>query len=181
LSKQFHSKGKGKESETLMNEEIRASELRVVSDGGEQLGIISKQEALKMAESKGLDLVLISPDAKPPVAKIMDFGKHRYEMEKRKKEAKKNQKIIEIKEIKFSCKIADNDVNYKVKHAREFLEKGKHVKLRVFLRGREMANPEWGEEVLRKVWPMLEDIASIEKDIQQEGRYISLYVVPKKK
>jgi translation initiation factor IF-3 len=128
-----------------------------------------------------LDLVLISPDAKPPVAKIMDYGKHRYEVEKRKKEAKKNQKIIEIKEIKFSCKIAENDVNYKVKHAREFLEKGKHVKLRVFLRGREMANPEWGADVLKKVWPMLEDVATIEKDIQQEGRYMSMYVVPNKK
>lgn len=176
-----NNKGKSKESETIMNEEIRASELRLISDDGEQLGIVSKIEALKMAEGKGLDLVLISPDATPPVAKIMDFGKHRYELEKRKKEAKKNQKIIEIKEIKFSCKIAENDVNYKVKHAREFIEKGKHVKLRVFLRGREMQNPEWGEDVLKKVWPMLEDVASIEKDIQQESRYISLYIVPKKK
>lgn len=177
----FHNKGKGKESETQMNDEIRANEVRLIADDGAQLGIVSKQEAIKLAEAKGLDLVLISPDANPPVAKIMDYGKHRYEIEKRKKEAKKNQKIIEIKEIKFSCKIAENDVNYKVKHAREFLEKGKHVKLRVFLRGREMANPEWGIEVLKKVWPMLEDVATIEKDIQQEGRYISMYVVPNKK
>lgn len=176
-----NSKGKSKEPEVQMNDGIRSSELRVISDDGKQLGILSKLEALKIAESKGLDLVLISPGAKPPVAKVMDFGKHRYEIEKRKKEAKKNQKIIEIKEIKFSCKIAENDVNYKVKHAREFLEKGKHVKLRVFLRGREMQNPEWGEDVLKKVWPMLEDVATIEKDIAQEGRYISLYIVPKKK
>ncbi len=174
-------KGKSKELEVQMNNEIRSSELRVISDNGKQLGILSRVEALKIAENKGLDLVLISPNAKPPVAKVMDFGKHRYEMEKRKKEAKKNQKIIEIKEIKFSCKIAENDVNYKVKHAREFLKKGKHVKLRVFLRGREMQNPEWGEDVLKKVWPMLEDVAVIEKDIAQEGKYISLYIVPKKK
>jgi len=181
LSKQFNTKTKGKKDETLINDDIVAKELRVIGDDGEQLGIIARDVALKMAETKGLDLVVISPDANPPVAKIMDYGKHRYEVEKRKKEAKKNQKIIEIKEIKFSCKIAENDVNYKVKHAREFLEKGKHVKLRVFLRGREMANPEWGAEVLRKVWPMLEDIATIEKDIQQEGRYMSMYVVPNKK
>lgn len=181
MSKQFNTKTKGKKDETLINDEITAKELRVISEDGEQFGIIARDAALKIAETKGLDLVLISPDANPPVAKIMDYGKHRYEVEKRKKEAKKNQKIIEIKEIKFSCKIAENDVNYKVKHAREFLEKGKHVKLRVFLRGREMANPEWGADVLKKVWPMLEDIATIEKDIQQEGRYMSMYVVPNKK
>jgi len=181
LSKQFNTKTKGKKDETLINDEITAKELRVISEDGEQFGIIARDAALKTAEAKGLDLVLISPDANPPVAKIMDYGKHRYEVEKRKKEAKKNQKIIEIKEIKFSCKIAENDVNYKVKHAREFLEKGKHVKLRVFLRGREMANPEWGAEVLKKVWPMLADVATIEKDIQQEGRYMSMYVVPSKK
>lgn len=181
MSKQFNTKTKGKKDETLINDEITAKELRVISEDGEQFGIIARDAALKTAEAKGLDLVLISPDANPPVAKIMDYGKHRYEVEKRKKEAKKNQKIIEIKEIKFSCKIAENDVNYKVKHAKEFLEKGKHVKLRVFLRGREMANPEWGAEVLKKVWPMLADVATIEKDIQQEGRYMSMYVVPSKK
>jgi translation initiation factor IF-3 len=111
----------------------------------------------------------------------MDYGKHKYELEKKKKEARKNQKKIEVKEVKFSCKIADNDVNFKVKHAREFLEKGKHVKLRVFLKGREMAHPEWGVEVLKRVWPMLEDIGTLEKDAHQEGRYINMYVTPQKK
>lgn len=164
-----------------MNDAIRANELRVLSDEGEQFGIISKQEALEIAEAKGLDLVLVSPDAKPPVAKVMDYGKHKYEVEKKKKEARKNQKKIEVKEVKFSCKIAENDINYKVKHAREFLEKGKHVKLRVFLRGREMANPEWGIEVLQRVWPMLEDVGNLEKDAHQEGRYINMYVTPLKK
>jgi len=181
LSRQTSSRAKGKKEQTFINDEIVAKELRTVGDDGSQLGIISRDEALRLAESKGLDLVLISPDANPPVAKLMDYGKHLYEIEKRKKEAKKKQKIIEIKEIKFSCKIAENDINYKVKHTREFLEKGKHVKLRVFLRGREMSNPEWGAEVLKKVWPMVEDIATIEKDIQQEGRYVSMYVVPNKK
>jgi len=164
-----------------MNDRIRATELRVLGDDGEQFGIISRADALRIAEEKGLDLVLVSPDAKPPVAKVMDYGKHKYEVEKKKKEAKKNQKKIEVKEVKFSCKIAENDIAYKVKHAREFLEKGKHVKLRVFLRGREMANPELGVEVLRRVWPMLEDVGNLEKDAHQEGRYINMYVTPLKK
>ena len=164
-----------------MNEDIRATELRVLGDGGEQFGIISRADAIQIAEDKGLDLVLVSPDAKPPVAKVMDYGKHKYEIEKKKKEARKNQKVIDVKEVKFSCKIAENDINYKVKHAREFLEKGKHVKLRVFLRGREMANPELGVDVLKRVWPMLEDVGNLEKDAHQEGRYINMYVTPIKK
>jgi translation initiation factor IF-3 len=164
-----------------MNDSIRATELRVLGDDGEQFGIISRDEALKLADGKGLDLVLVSPNAKPPVAKIMDYGKYKYEQEKKKKEARKNQKTIDVKEVKFSCKIADGDIAYKVKHAREFLEKGKHVKLRVFLRGREMANPEWGVDVLKRVWPMLEDIGNLEQDARKDGRYINMYVTPLKK
>jgi len=174
-------RGRKKGDDVIMNDAIRANELRVLGDDGEQFGIISRAEALKISEEKGLDLVLVSPDAKPPVAKVMDYGKHKYELEKKKKEARKNQKKIEVKEVKFSCKIAENDIAYKVKHAREFLEKGKHVKLRVFLRGREMANPEWGIDVLKKVWPMLEDVGHLEKDAHQEGRYINMYVTPLKK
>ncbi len=176
-----NNRGRKKPDDTIMNEAIRASELRVLGDDGEQFGIISKAEAMGIAEEKGLDLVLVSPDAKPPVAKVMDYGKHKYELEKKKKEARKNQKKIEVKEVKFSCKIAENDINYKVKHAREFLEKGKHVKLRVFLRGREMANPEWGVDVLNRVWPMLEDVGNLESRPSQEGRYINMYVTPLKK
>jgi translation initiation factor IF-3 len=164
-----------------MNDNIRARELRVLSDDGEQLGIISRNEALQIAEDKGLDLVLMSPNANPPVAKIMDYGKHKYQQEKKKKEARKNQKTIDVKEVKFSCKIADNDIAYKVKHAREFLEAGKHVKLRVFLRGREMANPEWGIDVLERVWPMLEDVGNLEQPPKRDGRYVNMYVTPLKK
>ena len=182
MSKQHNNRGgRNKKDDVVMNENIRVTELRVLGDDGEQFGIISRADAIQIAEDKGLDLVLVSPDAKPPVAKVMDYGKHKYELEKKKKEAKKNQKKIEVKEVKFSCKIADNDINYKVKHAREFLEKGKHVKLRVFLRGREMANPELGVEVLKRVWPMLEDVGNLEKDAHQEGRYINMYVTPLKK
>ena len=164
-----------------MNDNIRARELRVLGDDGEQFGIISRDEALQIAEEKGLDLVLMSPNAKPPVAKVMDYGKHKYQLEKKKKEARKNQKTIDVKEVKFSCKIADNDINYKVKHAREFLEDGKHVKLRVFLRGREMANPEWGVDVLNRVWPMLEDVGNLEQPAKRDGRYVNMYVTPIKK
>jgi len=183
LSKQNNrnNRGRKKPDETIMNDNIRGRELRVLGDDGEQFGIISRDEALQIAEEKGLDLVLMSPNAKPPVAKIMDYGKHKYQLEKKKKEARKNQKTIDVKEVKFSCKIAENDIAYKVKHAREFLEAGKHVKLRVFLRGREMANPEWGIDVLNRVWPMLEDVGNLEQPAKRDGRYVNMYVTPIKK
>ena len=173
------SKDKRKD-DVIMNEMITVKEVRCTSDDGTNHGIISTAEALQIADSMGLDLVLIAPDGKPPVAKIMDYGKFRYQQEKKKKEAKKNQKVIVIKEIKLSVKIAENDVNYKVKHAREFLEEGNHVKFRVFLKGREMANPQSGIDVLNKIWPMVEDIAVMDKEPKLEGRYVNLLVLPKK-
>ena len=163
-----------------MNDDIRVDELRCNVDGGESLGIISTDDAMNKANELGLDLVLIAPTAKPPVAKIMDYGKYRYQEEKKLKEQRKNQVKIVVKEIKLSVKIAENDVTYKVKHAREFLEKGFHVKFRVFLRGREMAHPEAGKEVLLRVWPMVEDIGVMEKPPKFEGRYYNMYVVPQK-
>ncbi len=183
MSKQNNrnNRGRKKPDETVMNDNIRARELRVLGDSGEQFGIISRNEALKIAEDRGLDLVLVSPNAKPPVAKVMDYGKHKYQLEKKKKEARKNQKIIDVKEVKFSCKIAENDIAYKVKHAREFLEAGKHVKLRVFLRGREMANPEWGIDVLNRVWPRLQDVGNLEQPAKRDGRYVNMYITPIKK
>ena len=169
-----------KKKEVQLNHEIRANEVRCLGDDGTQYGIISRNEALAQAEELGLDLVLIAPDAKPPVCKIMDYGKFKYQEEKKKKEAKKKQKVIEVKEIKLSVKIADNDISYKIKHAREFLEAGKHVKFRVFLRGREMAHPEAAKEVLLRVWPMVEDIGVMEKPPKFEGRYFNMYVTPQK-
>jgi translation initiation factor IF-3 len=163
-----------------MNDDIRVPEVRCVVDGGEALGIVPTDVAMDKANEMGLDLVLISPSAKPPVAKIMDYGKFKYQEEKKRKEAKKKQVKIEVKEIKLSVKIADNDINYKVKHAREFLEAGKHVKFRVFLRGREMAHPEAAREVLERVWPMVEDIGVMEKPPKLEGRYYNMLVLPKK-
>ena len=163
-----------------MNDDIRVPEVRCNVDGGESLGVISIDEAMDKANEMNLDLVLIAPDAKPPVAKIMDYGKFKYQKEKQLKEQKKKQVKIDIKEIKLSVKIAENDIAYKVKHAREFLEKGKHVKFRVFLKGREMAHPEAAKEVLLRVWPMVEDIAVMEKSPKFEGRYYNMYVIPQK-
>jgi len=169
-----------KKSDVIMNEDITAKELRCTSDDGTNHGIIPTSQALAIADEAGLDLVLIAPDATPPVAKIMDYSKFKYQQEKKKKEAKKNQKVIVIKEIKLSVKIAENDINYKVKHAKEFLEEGNHVKFRVFLKGREMSNPEAGVEVLNRVWHMIEDIAIMDKEPKLEGRYVNLLVTPKK-
>ena len=169
-----------KKNRVIMNDDIRATELRCNVDGGESLGIISFDEAMDKANELGQDLVLIAPDAKPPVAKIMDYGKFRYQEEKKLKEQRKNQVKIVVKEIKLSVKIAENDINFKIKHAREFLEKGFHVKFRVFLRGREMANPQAGREVLLRVWPMVEDIGVMEKPPKFEGRYYNMYVTPQK-
>lgn len=164
-----------------MNEDIRFKEVRCNAEDGTSHGIISSREALELADEAGLDLVCIAANAKPPVVKIMNYGKFKYQQEKKKKEAKKNQKVIVTKEIKLSVKIAQNDIDYKVKHAREFLEKGNHVKFRVFLRGREMAHPEAGAEVLSRVWPMVEDIATRENEPKLEGRYVNMLVVPSKK
>jgi translation initiation factor IF-3 len=171
---------RGRKDETLLNEDIQFREVRCIADDGEQFGIISSDDALNIARNRGLDLVSIAPNAKPPVVKIMDYGKFRYQQEKKKKEAKKKQKKIEVKEIKLSVKIADNDIKYKVKHAREFLEVGKHVKFRVFLRGREMANPNAGKEVLNRVWLMVEDIGNKENEPKFEGRYVNMLVTPRR-
>ena len=169
-----------KKDRVIMNDDIRVPEVRCNIDGGESLGVISTDEAMDKANELDLDLVLIAPDAKPPVAKIMDYGKYKYQKEKQLKEQRKKQVKIDVKEIKLSVKIAENDIAYKVKHAREFLEKGKHVKFRVFLKGREMAHPEAGKEVLLRVWPMVEDIGVMEKPPKFEGRYYNMYVTPQK-
>jgi translation initiation factor IF-3 len=163
-----------------MNDDIRVSEVRCNVDGGESLGIISTDEAMAKANEMGLDLVLIAPTAKPPVAKIMDYGKFKYQEEKKLKEQRKNQAKVDVKEIKLSVKIAENDITYKVKHAREFLAEGKHVKFRVFLRGREMAHPEAAKDVLMRIWPMLEDVAVMDKQPIFEGRYYNMYLTPAK-
>jgi translation initiation factor IF-3 len=171
---------KKKKNIVFMNENIRAREVRCLGVDGETFGIMSIFNAQNMADDLGMDLVLISPDAKPPVAKIMDYGKFKYEQEKKKKEARKNQQKVVIKETKLSVKIAENDVKYKVERSRKFLEQGNHVKFRVFLRGREMANPQAGKDVLNKVWPMVEDIGIKDNEPKLEGRFVNMLVLPKK-
>ncbi|PDW38265.1 translation initiation factor IF-3 [Helicobacter pylori] len=168
-------------NEVLLNGDINFKEVRCVGDNGEVYGIISSKEALKIAQNLGLDLVLISASAKPPVCKVMDYNKFRYQNEKKIKEAKKKQKQIEIKEIKLSTQIAQNDINYKVKHAREFIEANKHVKFKVVLKGRESQNSKAGLDVLFKVQTMMQDLANPEKEPKTEGRFVSWMFVPKAK
>ena len=171
-----------KAQKTLINEDILnfTDRVRLVDTEGEPK-IVDSNKALEIAYNKGYDLVLVAPNANPPVAKVMDYGKYKYEQEKKKKEAKKKQVRIEVKEIKFTSKIQENDINYKVKHIKEFLNKGKHVKLRVFLRGRELATPEKGFEVINRVWDMISDIAEKQNEPKLEGNYINLLVTPLKK
>jgi len=171
-----------KEEKVLINEDIVnfTDRVRLVDTEGEPK-IVDSNKALEIAYNKGYDLVLVAPNANPPVAKVMDYGKYKYEQEKKKKEAKKKQVKIEVKEIKFTSKIQENDINYKVKHIKEFLEKGKHVKLRVFLRGRELATPEKGFEVINRVWDMISDVAEKQNEPKLEGNYINLLVTPIKK
>ncbi len=168
-------------SEVLLNGDINFKEVRCVGDDGEVYGIISSKEALKIAQNLDLDLVLISASAKPPVCKVMDYNKFRYQNEKKIKEAKKKQKQIEIKEIKLSTQIAQNDINYKVKHAREFIEANKHVKFKVVLKGRESQNSKAGLDVLLRVQTMMQDLANPEKEPKTEGRFVSWMFVPKAK
>ncbi|GAA8098941.1 translation initiation factor IF-3 [Helicobacter pylori] len=168
-------------NEVLLNGDINFKEVRCVGDDGEVYGIISSKEALKIAQNLGLDLVLISASAKPPVCKVMDYNKFRYQNEKKIKEAKKKQKQIEIKEIKLSTQIAQNDINYKVKHAREFIEANKHVKFKVVLKGRESQNSKAGLDVLLRVQTMMQDLANPEKEPKTEGRFVSWMFVPKAK
>ncbi|GAA8597834.1 translation initiation factor IF-3 [Helicobacter pylori] len=168
-------------NEVLLNGDINFKEVRCVGDNGEVYGIISSKEALNIAQNLGLDLVLISASAKPPVCKVMDYNKFRYQNEKKIKEAKKKQKQIEIKEIKLSTQIAQNDINYKVKHAREFIESNKHVKFKVVLKGRESQNSKAGLDVLFRVQAMMQDLANPEKEPKTEGRFVSWMFVPKAK
>lgn len=164
-----------KQKQVLKNEDIKAKEVRCNTEEG-TIGIISTQEALERAREEGLDLVLIAPNANPPVAKIMDYGKFKYQEEKRKKEQKKNQNKIDLKEIKFSIKIAENDINFKIKQIKQFLKKNKHVKLTVMLKGREIANPELAKQVLEKIFNQIKDDVKIEKQAKLEGRNYTMIV-----
>ena len=162
-----------------LNEEIRDKEIRLIGADGAQLGIVSSAEANAMAEEQGLDLVKISPNAVPPVCKIMDYSKFCYDQKKREKDAKKNQKVVEIKEIRMSPSIDTNDFNTKVKAAQKFLADGNRVKVSVRFRGREMAHTEIGRELLTKFAEQCAEVATMEKAAKMEGRSMTMFLSPK--
>ena len=162
-----------------LNEEIRDKELRVIGPDGAQLGIMSADEANAQAEEQGLDLVKISPNAVPPVCKIMDYSKFCYDQKKREKDAKKNQKVVELKEIRMSPSIDTNDFNTKVKNAQKFLKEGNRVKVSVRFRGREMAHTNLGEKLLMDFAEACAELASMEKNPKLEGRFMGMFLAPK--
>lgn len=167
-------------SELFINEQIRDKEVRVIGADGEQLGIMSPKDAMKLAEEAGLDLVKIAPTAKPPVCKIVDYGKYRYEMARKEKEAKKKQKTVEIKEIRLSPNIDTNDLNTKVNAARKFLEKGNKVKVTLRFRGREMAHMNASKHILDDFAESLSDIATVDKPAKVEGRAMAMFLTEKR-
>ncbi len=164
----------------MINEQIRDREVRLIDDQGNQLGIMSARDAQRLAREKNLDLVKISPKAKPPVCKIIDYGKFRYEQAKRDKEAKKKQNIISVKEVRLSPNIEQHDIDTKMKHARKFLDNGDKVKVSVRFRGRELAHTSIGRGILLKFAESLADIADIEKNPKMEGRSMVMFMTKKK-
>lgn len=167
-------------SDLMINEQIRDKEVRLIGEDGEQLGIMSAKEAQKLAEEAGLDLVKIAPTAKPPVCKIVDYGKFKYEQTRKEKEAKKKQKVIDVKEIRLSPNIDTNDLNTKVNAARKFLSKGDKVKVTLRFRGREMAHMNSSKHILDDFAESLKDIAVVEKAPKVEGRSMTMFLTEKR-
>ena len=167
-------------SDLMINEQIRDKEVRLIGENGEQLGVVSSREAMRLAEEAGLDLVKIAPTAKPPVCKIVDYGKFKYEQIRKEKEAKKKQKVIDVKEIRLSPNIDTNDLNTKVSAARKFLTKGDKVKITLRFRGREMAHMNNSKHILDDFAESLSDIAVVEKAPKVEGRSMTMFLTEKR-
>lgn len=163
----------------MVNDGIRARELRLIGDDGEQLGVKTKSEALQIAEATNLDLVLVAPTAKPPVARVMDYGKFRFEQQKKEREARKNQKIINVKEVRLSPTIDVNDFNTKLRNARKFLEKGDKVKASIRFKGRAITHKEIGHKVLTRLADETEDLATVESKPKMDGRSMFMLLAPK--
>lgn len=161
-----------------VNEKIRAKEVRLIDSNGDQLGVKTRQEALEIAQMRNLDLVLVAATAKPPVGRIMDFGKYRYEQQKKDKEARKNQKIIHLKEVRFTPGIGDHDFNTKLKNARKFLENGDKVKASVRFRGRAITHKDLGQQVLDRLAKEVSDISTVESRAKMEGRNMFMMLSP---
>ena len=167
-------------SELMINEQIRDREIRLIGEGGEQLGIMSARDAMKLAREANLDLVKIAPTAKPPVCKIIDYGKYRYEQARKEKEPRKKQKTIEVKEVRLSPNIDTNDLNTKVNQARKFVSSGNKVKVAVRFRGRELAHTAVGKTILEDFAQKLSDIAVIDKPAKLEGKSMVMFLVEKR-
>ena len=165
--------------ELQINEQIRDKELRVIDADGTQLGIMSMRQALEIAEQKNLDLVKIAPQANPPVCKIIDYGKFRFEQAKREKEARRNQRVVEIKEVRLSLNIDTHDFETKKNHALRFISDGNKVKASIRFRGREMGHPELGLEIMRKFSDAMSEVAVVEKPAKLEGRNMLMFLAPK--
>ena len=163
----------------MVNDDIRAREVRLISSNGDQLGVKSKREALQIAEQENLDLVLVAPKAKPPVAKVMDYGKYRFELQKKQREARKKQKTVNVKEVRLSPTIDTNDFNTKMKNARKFLAKGDKVKVSIRFRGRAITHKDIGREVLSRFAEETKDVASVESKAKMDGRSMFLMLAPK--
>lgn len=164
----------------MINGQIRDKEIRVIGENGDQLGIMSPREAMKLAQEADLDLVKIAPKAQPPVCKIIDYGKYRYELARKEKEAKKKQKTVEVKEVRLSPNIETNDLNTKVNNAKKFISKGNKVKVTLRFRGREMAHVQQSKHILDDFAGMLEDVAVVEKPAKMEGRSMSMVLTVKR-
>ena len=164
-----------------INEQIRVREVRLIDDKGDQKGIVPTIEALKMAREQELDLVEVAPQANPPVCKILDYGKYRFEQEKKLRDSRKNQKQLKLKEIRMQPKIGSGDLDFKSKHVQEFLNEGNKVKVTIRFRGRELAHTELGYDVLKEVLKRLDDEYVIEKQPAMEGRFMSMTLSPKTK
>lgn len=167
-------------SDLMINEQIRDKEIRLIGENGQQLGVMSPREAMAMAEEAGLDLVKVAPTANPPVCKIVDYGKYKYEQLRKEKEAKKKQRIIEIKEIRLTPNIDTNDLNTKVNAARKFLSKGDKVKITMRFRGREMAHMNSSKHILDDFAQSLSDVATVEKEPKVEGRSMTMFLTEKR-
>ena len=165
--------------ELQINEQIRDNEVRVIGEDGAQLGVMSAQEALTLAEERGFDLVKIAPTATPPVCRIMDYGKYRFEQAKKEKEARKNQRLVETKEIRLSLNIDVADFNTKAKHAMRFLQDGNKVKVSIRFRGREMGHPEIGLDTMNRFAEACAELGAVEKPAKMEGRNMLMFLAPK--
>jgi translation initiation factor IF-3 len=168
------------EKRVRINRQIRISPVRVIGDDGEQLGIMPVDQAIESAESKGLDLVEVAPNSRPPVVRIMDYGKFKYEQARKARQAKKKQQNIHLKEVKFRPGIEEHDLEFKLRHARRFLEEGNKVKATMMFRGRQVAHPELGREVLSRVAGELEDVGKVESNPVLEGRNMVMVLAPRK-